>query len=215
MLSDPQEIVIAALLWTAFTFAPLYIASANKYAAHKASSSLKRELNEHASFCLGRFTFLGFFMYGLLAAAITVYFWGANPATTSVDRTLYLWTVGVYIFFIACKALCMVHVVYGVEKGTGRMKAWLALGANVFLIVSTAYSTAEWEGDNIGDIIFPLVVFGLSMLWMCVFVYCMHMHCEYYVKCRRADLTGRNYEMRRNAALVVRGKGASGTSSRD
>lgn len=215
MLSDPQEIGIAALLFTAFSFSPLMIAAANKYAAHKAKSSFQREFASESAYSLRCFTFIGLFAYGLLAAAITVYFWTANPATSSVPATLYLWTVGGYIFFIACKAMLMVHVVYGVEKKTGCLKAWLAFGAAIFLLISAAHSTANWTGDRFADIVFVLAVFAVNTAWTALVLWRTHVHAHGYARMCRAAASNAVYMSRRQSEVLVQRDEKSCTSSRD
>lgn len=185
MLSDPQEIGLAALLFTAFSYAPLLVASSNKYAAHKAKAKYQKEFAQTSAGSLGYFTILGFVMYGLLAAAATAYFWTGNPATSSIDATLYTWTLGVYILFIASKTLVMVHVVYGVDKRTACLKAWFAFGAAVFLLASTAYSVGNWEGDRFADVVFAMVVFAVNALWSGCVLYHTHLHAHAYAKMRQ------------------------------
>lgn len=184
MLSEQQIIGVGIVVWAIPTFASFYVASGSKYQATpgRHASQLKQDLYQHAGSNLRIYICLGVFMYILLSAAITTYWWGMSPADVpSVSPQLYLWTVAGYVVMCVCKAASMRSVMCGTDVSMALFKCCLVTGISIFLVVSTAYSTANYDGDRVGDAIFPLVVFAVHAMWcmwLSWFIYThKHMRC--------------------------------------
>ena len=168
MLSAPQEIGLASILWTCITFAPVGLAVGSKFRARrKKVSPLKREMYCHAGYHINLYVALGLVMYVFLSAAITTYWWSMNPDDLSspLSNELYLWTVGAYVVLCLCKTMSMWSIVQCRDLSLALLKAWVVFLISCFLVASAAYSTHQYNGDRYGDIVFPLTVFAIHTLW--------------------------------------------------
>lgn len=181
MDADAKELAIGALQWSFFTMLPFFIVIGHrrgwmgeKYAGNPVLMQLSLFISAHIwVFAIG-----GIVMYGATAGAITTYWEVADPEFSTVSLELYLWTIGGYIAYIILLAASALDVFHGNSVGACKFMAVLAGLIAIFLLVSTAFSLSDIEGEKPASLIYVVVVFAIHVAWHAYYCYFVWKHCD-------------------------------------
>jgi hypothetical protein len=178
MLSDEQEIVRTGALYLFLTFVPLLgVAVSENWQALEATftsitkgdAELRRHhmsFKSHATSGLRFYLVAGLIMFSLMAAAITFYWFQADPHRhPEIPKPMYYFTAFAYFLYLACHGICNLIISRNGDVDAAMVIAVFALLLSVWLVVSLAYTVAKYNAGEQPGIIFALVIFSLVFLW--------------------------------------------------
>jgi len=179
-LSDEQEILRTGAWFLFLTFVPLLSVAVSQFwqvfsttttASSKNGDEVHQHrvaLTSHAGSGLRFYLVAGLIMFSLMAAAITFYWFQADPHRHhEIPRPMYYFTGFGYFLYLACKGICNLIVAREGDVDAAMLVSGLAILLSVWLVVSLAYTVAKYEAGEQPGIIFALVVFSLNFLWSC------------------------------------------------
>jgi len=187
MLSDEQEILRTGAWFLFLTFVPLLGVAVSQFwqvfsstvtSGTKGGDEVHQHrvsLTLHAGAGLRFYLVAGLLMFSLMAAAITFYWFQADPHRhPEIPKPMYYFTGFGYFLLLACKGICNLIVAREGDADAAMIVSVIALLLSIWLVVSLAYTVAKYHAGSQPGIIFALVVFSLFFLWTCW--YCKFVH---------------------------------------
>lgn len=197
MISDPQFVSLAGLLWAVFTFAPMVLIGMHDYGhfrpdKNKGDKCNQRKiiLHNYATQSMCAYRIVMFMFYALAAICITTYWASANPAECAVSPVLYHATIAFYIGYIVLKSMCIVALFHGTDEFTAKLLAFLAFLSITFTVVSVFWTLGQYDGTKPSTFLYCAAVFGvqaLAALWYLRFVFKHSSNAEEYRSAHHAD----------------------------
>lgn len=165
-ISDTQFTAIAGIFFLGVAYLPLTLLAFHKYGhypdrvhPHKKVRGPQTALYNDTASRVSCYMYFTFILSGLLGAAVTAYWWQANPAYGLVSEELFLATIFSFAGYVATTCILVAATFHGTDKHARILAAILATCCVVTMTVTSGWTLSRIAGTKPAALLFAFIVF--------------------------------------------------------